>query len=211
MFGRSSKLAVSEEYIYSLVDQANGKMHSNWARVQRFHDLIRQPAAYLSSAQPSVGMAHPDTAAGKSHPGGLDHEPNVPRQRRAVQSEQGNAACADASKVQSAMQGRSAKHTEQSGAGLVPSDWKVPMAEAAKGQHAGLKASVMRRLRALERRQKAVLNRVAALEDTSPGPEAADRAWCWQRMPLSLVVRSLCCQDTLRKLDVRSPFQGSHA
>ena len=41
MFGSSSQLAVSEEYICSLVEQANAKLHTNWARVQRFLELLR--------------------------------------------------------------------------------------------------------------------------------------------------------------------------
>ena len=191
MFGQSPKLAVSEEYMCSLIDQANGKMHRNWARVQRFHDLLAQPAAHLSSAQPSAGRAHPDTGAGDSGQCCPDREPHVPPQGRAVQSEQAKAVHADVSKLQSAVQEYSEQHDEQSGARLQPSIQNMSMAGATKRQHAGLKASVVRRLRALDRRQKEVLTRVAALEDTLPGPEAADRALCWQRMLLSLEVRSL--------------------
>ena len=197
MFGQSSELAVSEEYICSLVDQANGKMHSNWARVQRFHDLLAQPAVRLSSAQPSAGLAHPGAAAGKPSPAGLGQEPLVLPLSTAVQSKQGKAAQTDVSQLQSAMQGHSVQHNERSGAGLKPSVRNMPMAETTKRQHAGLKASVVRRLRALERRQKAVLTRVAALEDTLPGPKAADRPLCWQQMLLGLEVRGLCFKDIL--------------
>ena len=147
IFGQSAKLAVSEEYICSLVDQANGKMHSNWARVQRFHDLLAQPAAHHSSAQPSVGMAHPGAAADDSDQGRPDREPHALLQGRAVQSGQANAVQADASRLHSALQEYSAQHAEQSGARLKPSNQDVPMAGATTCQHAGLKASVVRRLR----------------------------------------------------------------
>ena len=217
MFCQSSKLAVSGEYICSLVDQANGKMDSNWARVQRFHELLAQPALQHSSAQPSAGLAHPEAAAGKPSPAGLGQEPLVLPLSIAVQSKQSKPAQADVSKLQSAMQGHSAQHDERSGAGVKPSVQGMPMTEATKRQHTGLKANVVRRLRALERRQKAVLTRVAALEDTPPGSEAADRALCWQRMLLSLEVRGLCSTDTLSKLAIylivehHSSIQGFHA
>ena len=202
MFGQLSKLAVSEEYICSLIDQANGKMHSNWARVQRFHDLLAQFAPHLSSAQPSAEMSHVDTAAGNTDQGRPDQELHVPPHGRAVQSEQAKAVPADASRLQSALQEYSAQQDEQSGTRRKPSIQNVPLAGATKRQHAGLKASVVRRLKAVEQRQKAVLDRVAALEDTLPGPEAADRALCWQRMLLSLEVRGLCFKDTRSKLSV---------
>ena len=52
LFAGCSKLAVPEDYICSLVEQANSKMHSNWARVQRFFELLRQNAQQLSAAAP---------------------------------------------------------------------------------------------------------------------------------------------------------------
>lgn len=52
LFAGCSKLAVPDDYICSLVEQANSKMHSNWARVQRFFELLRQDAQQLSAAVP---------------------------------------------------------------------------------------------------------------------------------------------------------------
>ena len=54
LFEGCSKLAVPEDYICSLVEQANSKMHSNWARVQRFFELLKQDAQQLSAAVPSA-------------------------------------------------------------------------------------------------------------------------------------------------------------
>ena len=191
MFGQSPKLAVSEEYIRSLVNEANGKMHSNWLRVQRFRDLLGQQAPQLSSAQLSAGKVRPEAAAAEAYPARLDQVPVVSPLGRAVQSKQGNAAHAAASRLQSAMQGDSTQHDVRSDADLMkPSLHRAPMAGATKPQHAGLKASVVKRLRALKRRQKAVMHRVAALEDTLPESKAADRAWCWQQMLLNGKVRS---------------------
>ena len=54
LFAGCSKLAVSEGYICSLVAQANSKMHSNWARVQRFFELLRQQPQLQPSAVPAA-------------------------------------------------------------------------------------------------------------------------------------------------------------
>ena len=198
MFGQSSKLAVSEEYIYSLVHQANGKMHSNWLRVQRFRDLLGQHTLHLSSAHPSAGKACSEAAAARLKPASLGQELTVPLLGTAVQFKKFNAAHSNSSMLQAGLQGHSAQHDVRLDPVFMrPSFQKLPMAGATKRPHAGLKASVVRRLRALERRQKAVLNRVAALEDTMPEPEAADRAWCWQQMPLSFEVGSLCFKGAL--------------
>ena len=59
MFADCSQLAVSEDYIHSVVEQANSKMHSNWARVQLFFELLRQPSQLKSpAAVPHEGQTH---------------------------------------------------------------------------------------------------------------------------------------------------------
>ena len=74
LFPGCSKLAVSEDYICSLVDQANSKMHSNWARVQRFFELLRQPSPLQPSAvSPAEGEA-------KQHKGSQHAKPPSSKQ-----------------------------------------------------------------------------------------------------------------------------------
>lgn len=65
MFGGSSELTVSEDYIRSLVEQANAKMHTNWARIDRFLELITQPSQQISAGLHSVSGAPAQIPAGK--------------------------------------------------------------------------------------------------------------------------------------------------
>ena len=52
LFAGCSQLAVSKDYICSLVEQANSKMHSKQARVRRFFELLRQQSQPQLAAVP---------------------------------------------------------------------------------------------------------------------------------------------------------------
>jgi len=66
MFAGSSQLVVSERYICSLVEQANSKMHTNWGRVKRFLELLRQDA-WQHPAAPQVMATQAQHHTGDRH------------------------------------------------------------------------------------------------------------------------------------------------
>ena len=66
MFAGASQLAVSDTYICSLVEQANSKMHTNWGRVKRFLELLRQDA-WQRPAAPQVMATQAQHHPGDRH------------------------------------------------------------------------------------------------------------------------------------------------